>query len=109
MLVAGTFMDFFRVIEALRIRHTPENLPFNVIVPSLPGFAFSSPPPYHKDCTVEDVARLMNKLVLLLNSKTKYIAHGSDIGGRVALTMAAEYSECQGELAAQVGKSFAGH
>ncbi|SMR44107.1 unnamed protein product [Zymoseptoria tritici ST99CH_3D1] len=44
--------------------HTPETLPFHVIVPSLPGYGYSSGPPLDRDFTTEGMALLMNKLML---------------------------------------------
>ena len=86
-------MEFFSILEILSRRYTPETLPYHVIVPSLPGYAFSSPPPLTRDFQLQDVARIMNSLMLELGFGGGYVFQGGDIGSKVSRFMAATYDE----------------
>ena len=90
----GTFLEFLGVLDVLKKKYTAENLPFHVIVPSLPGYGYSSGPSLSKDWTVEDMARVINKLMLGLNLKG-YVAQGGDIGSFCGRVLAAEYDACK--------------
>ncbi|CAA9960872.1 epoxide hydrolase [Pyrenophora teres f. maculata] len=93
----GSFLEFLPLMDLLRKKYTPDNLPYHIIVPSLPGFALSSDPPPQKDCKVADAARIMHKHLLSLGfSSTGYLVQGGDIGSLVARQMAATYVECKG-------------
>ena len=82
------------MMEALQKRYKAESLPFHFIVPSLPGYAFSSGPPPDKDFKVEDICRLFDKLMSTLGFN-QYIVQGGDIGAGVARGMAATYANCK--------------
>jgi len=75
--------------------YTPETLPYHIIVPSLPGFAFSSPPPLDKDFQIQDIARFMNLLMSELGFGDGYVVQGGDIGSKVARVLAAEHEACK--------------
>jgi len=77
--------------------HTPSTLPYHLIVPSLPGYAFSSSSPLDKNFGTEDVARLFNQLVVGLGFGQGYAVQGGDIGSKVARIMVTEYDSCKGE------------
>ena len=64
------------------------------MVPSLPGYAFSSPPPTDKDFGLSDMARLFDKLAKSLGF-TAYITQGGDLGSKVARVIAAEHEACK--------------
>ena len=72
----GSFLEFLPIMSILRERYTPETLPYHIVAPSLPGFAFSSPPPLDRNFQMEDVARLMNKLMISLGFARGYTAQG---------------------------------
>lgn len=78
--------------------YSPEELPYHVIVPSLPGFAFSTGPPLDAEWTCEDTAHIMDKLMVGLGFGAGYVAHGGDIGSMVARVMAATCDSCKGNL-----------
>ncbi|KAI8274966.1 putative epoxide hydrolase [Colletotrichum sp. SAR11_57] len=59
----GSFLEFIGFLSALKAKYTSENLPYHVIVPSLPGYAFSDSPPVDRDWTIQDSARLLHKLM----------------------------------------------
>jgi microsomal epoxide hydrolase len=92
----GSFLEFLKILSILKERYTPETLPYHIIVPSLPGYAFSSKPPLDKDFGVQDVARIVNSLMVQLGFGSGYIAQGGDIGSRVSRVLAATYDECKG-------------
>jgi len=91
----GNFAEFLHILELLGSRYTPDTLPYHVIVPSLPGYTFSSPPPEDHDFGLTDVARLMDKLAKCLGFGGRYVVQGGDVGSRVARIMAATYDGCK--------------
>jgi microsomal epoxide hydrolase len=94
----GSFLEFLPMIDKLRKKYGSNDLPYHIVVPSLPGYAFSSPPPLDKDFGIEDVARLMNQLMLNLGYGAGYMAQGGDVGSKVARVMAAKHDECKGKM-----------
>ncbi|KAK7064781.1 putative epoxide hydrolase [Favolaschia claudopus] len=81
----GSFHEFLPVIKPLTERHINlEGRPvsFNVVVPSLPGFLFSSAPP--QDWKDLDSAKLFNTLMTDVLGYSKYAIHGTDWGSNVA-------------------------
>jgi microsomal epoxide hydrolase len=91
----GSFLEFIPLLDILRTKYTPETLPYHVIVPSLPGFAFSSAPPLDRDFRTEDVARIFNILMTDLGFGVGYVAQGGDVGSKIARVMAAEHESCK--------------
>lgn len=85
------------MLDMFRNEYTPETLPYHLVVPSLPGYTFSSPPPLDKHLCIEDIARVFNKLGLQLGFGDGYVK-GGDIGSKVAMVMTAEHDGCKGEL-----------
>jgi microsomal epoxide hydrolase len=93
----GSFLEFLPLLDKLRQKYGPDELPYHIVVPSLPGYAFSSRPPLDKDLGIEDVARLMNQLMLGLGFRSGYIVQGGDVGSKVARVVAAKHDECRGK------------
>ncbi|SCO91538.1 related to epoxide hydrolase [Fusarium oxysporum] len=91
----GSFLEFLKILSILKDKYTPETLPYHVIVPSLPGYAFSDKPPLDKDFGIRDVSRIVNSLMVQLGFGSGYIAQGGDIGSRVSRVLAATYDECK--------------
>lgn len=91
----GNFLEFLPILQLLRTTYTPETLPYHVIVPSLPGYAFSSPPPLDRDFRIEDVARIFDTLMVDLGFGNGYVVQGGDVGSKVARVMAAEHESCK--------------
>ncbi|KAF7948156.1 uncharacterized protein EAE97_003567 [Botrytis byssoidea] len=84
----GTFMDFLPVIDPLTTASSTSNrtsASFHVVVPSLPGYAFSSAPP--ATWTPNDTARIFNTLMTDVLGYETYAAHGSDFGSNVAYNL----------------------
>ncbi|KAF4997501.1 hypothetical protein FGRMN_3865 [Fusarium graminum] len=91
----GSFLEFLQILSILKERYTPETLPYHIVVPSLPGYAFSSPPPLDQDFDIGDVARVINTLMVNLGFGSGYVAQGGDIGSRILRVLAATYKECK--------------
>ncbi|KAF8207393.1 epoxide hydrolase-like protein [Mycena galopus ATCC 62051] len=83
----GPFIEFIPVLGILSEKYTPETLPYHVVVPSFPGYGFSSGPQWTEFIMV-DVAKIVNDLMLGLEFD-KYVAQGGDVGSGIAriLTM----------------------
>jgi hypothetical protein len=72
----GSYLEFLPILDLLRTRYTPETLPYHIICPSMPGYAFSSPPPPNRDFDLEDIARLFNNLMGQLGFGGGYCCQG---------------------------------
>ena len=95
----GSFLEFLPTLALLTEKYKdPETLPYHIIVPSLPGFGLSDVPPADRDFGLEDVARLMDHLVVRVLGLTGYVAQAGDIGARVSRILAAQYPHCRGTL-----------
>ena len=92
----GSFIEFTRCLEQLT---NPEKFggseddAFSVVVPSLPGFAFSSKPP--RPVTGQYISRLFDKLMVEGLGYKNYIAQGGDFGAGISIGMAAESEHCK--------------
>jgi microsomal epoxide hydrolase len=93
----GSFLEFLPVLTLMSNGHTSATLPYHLIVPSLPGYAFSSGAPLDKDFRLEDIARILNRLVVGLGFEQGYVVQGGDIGSKIARVMAAEHPHCKGK------------
>ncbi|GME56369.1 Alpha/beta hydrolase fold-1 [Neofusicoccum parvum] len=92
----GSFLEFLPMLSLLKKKYpTAEQLPYHIIVPSLPGFAFSSRPPTDKDWLSHDSARLMHKLLADGLGFSGYVAQGGDIGSYISRSLGAHYDACK--------------
>ncbi|TGZ82535.1 alpha/beta-hydrolase [Ascodesmis nigricans] len=80
----GAFTEFLPLVEILKKSTNP---PFHIIIPSLPGYAFSSRPPVDHDFTMWDVAGLMDNLMQGLGFGGGYIVQGGDLGSWLSVMM----------------------
>jgi microsomal epoxide hydrolase len=92
----GSFLEFLKILSILKNRYTPERLPYHVIIPSLPGFTFSSKPPMERDFSMQDSTRIINTLMVQLGFGSGYVAQGGDFGSLVSRELATNYEECKG-------------
>lgn len=86
---SGEFLDVIGPLAEPASHSAPDVEPFDVIVPSLPGFGFSGPVAegsYRARDIASDFAALMAGL-----GYDRYLIHGGDKGTRVAMTMAADH------------------
>lgn len=63
---------------------------FNIVAPSLPGFAFSSTAP--ANWTLDDTARVYNTLMTKVLGYPKFAVHGTAHGAAVAYTLYEDYN-----------------
>jgi microsomal epoxide hydrolase len=91
----GSFLEFLPILSIIKWQFTPATLPYHFIVPSLPGYAFSSPPPLNKNFGIQDIAQLMNQLMLNLGFGSGYVAQGGDIGAKVSRVLGARHDACK--------------
>ena len=64
---------------------TGKPVSFNIVIPSLPGFTFSSPPP--ANWTVDDTARVWNTLMTKVLGYETFATFGTDWGSGVAYSL----------------------
>ncbi|CAG8270903.1 unnamed protein product [Penicillium salamii] len=84
----GSFLEFAPIINELTKTAKSDSgkqIAFDVIVPSLPGFAFSSAPP--TNWTIDDSARVFNTLLKDVLGYESYAVFGTDWGSGVAYSM----------------------
>lgn len=91
----GSFLEFLKIFELLRKRYTPQDLPFHVVAPSLPGYAYSSAPPVDCNYNMEKVSSVMHNLMIGLGFESGYLAQGGDLGSFVSRIQAAKYEACK--------------
>jgi microsomal epoxide hydrolase len=94
----GSFLEFLPLLNLLKQKYdSPEKLPYHVIVPSLPGYGFSSYQPVEHDFAQTDCSRIIDALMRQLGFGGGYVAQGGDVGSRVARVMGVEQEACKGE------------
>lgn len=91
----GSFVEFLDLVDLLRKKYTPQDLPYHIVVPSLPGYAYSSGPPEDRDYSVELASSALNNLMLGLGF-SGYLVQGGDIGSFVSRILASKYDACKG-------------
>lgn len=75
--IIGLFFDFNKIIGTLTDPEDSSIPAFHVVVPSLPGFAWSTLP-RKKAFSVEDIARIYNNLMTEVLGYETYMAQGGD-------------------------------
>ncbi|KAJ9638492.1 hypothetical protein H2204_004262 [Knufia peltigerae] len=92
----GSFLEFLPLLNMLRTEYyTADTLPYHLIVPSLPGYAFSSPPPLNQNFRPDDAARIFDNLACRVLGFESYMVQGGDLGGRIGRIMAAKHPACK--------------
>lgn len=89
----GSFHEFMPVIKPLTQAGTNaagKKVSYDVVVPSLPGFIFSSLPP--ANWTTDDVARIFNTLMTDVLGYPKYAVHGTDWGCVVGYSLYSKFA-----------------
>ncbi|KAJ9094564.1 hypothetical protein QFC20_006879 [Naganishia adeliensis] len=79
------------------VEHLQKNAkqPLDIIIPSLPGYMYSSPPPIDGEFDFDAVARVMHNFMLGLGYKFGYATQGGDLGALVSRYIACRYDECK--------------
>ncbi|KAJ5882989.1 uncharacterized protein N7473_009875 [Penicillium subrubescens] len=91
----SSFMDFLPMMDLLRNKYTPENLPYHIIAPSLPDYGLSGSLSQNMEMTLVRAASIMNGLMIALGFKKGYVAQGGDLGSMIARLMAVNHKECK--------------
>ncbi|KAJ6594455.1 Alpha/Beta hydrolase protein [Mycena capillaripes] len=89
----GSFHEFLPVVKPLTRPSrsaSGKNVSYNVVVPSLPGFVFSSAPP--ANWTIDDTARIFNTLMTQVLGYSTYALHGTDWGSVVAYSLYSSFN-----------------
>lgn len=94
----GSFLEFLPILDLLRNKYTPQSLPYHVIVPSLPGYVFSSGGSMDGDFTLSQNADILNNLMQHLGFGSGYIVQGGDVGSKIARILAKRYDSCKGQF-----------
>ncbi|KAJ4982691.1 epoxide hydrolase 6 [Stagonosporopsis vannaccii] len=89
----GSFIEFLPMAALIREKYRTKDLPYHVVIPSLPGYTLSGQLPLDRGYTKEDAARVMDKLMNTLGFH-RYIAQGGDVGSFVATTLALKHDSC---------------
>lgn len=91
----GSFLEFLPTLSLLKKKYTPSTLPFHVVVPSLPGYTFSSCPPTDRNFTRIDVASIIDKLMHQLGLGNCYIAQGGDLSSAISRLLGKNHEGCK--------------
>ncbi|OJZ86839.1 hypothetical protein ASPFODRAFT_46366 [Aspergillus luchuensis CBS 106.47] len=91
----GSFVEFYPILQLFREEYSPETLPFHLIVPSLPGYTFSSGPPLDRDFGLMDNARVVDQLMKDLGFGSGYVIQGGDIGSFVGRLLGVSFDACK--------------
>lgn len=90
----SSFLEFEPVIKPLtKLAKTwnGTDVAFDVVVPHLPGFGFSSRPP--ANWTFEDTARVFHTLMTEVLGYEKFAVHGTDLAAPVAYALYNQYNK----------------
>jgi microsomal epoxide hydrolase len=91
----GSFIEFLPMCELIGKKYEAKDMPYHIIVPSIPGYTLSSTLPVDRDWTISDSSRVLDQLMENLGFN-KYISQGGDIGSFLARDMAANFDSCAG-------------
>ena len=98
ILTHGWPSSFMEYLKLLPLLVDPEsfggdpNDSFTVVIPSLPGFGYSSRPP-EDGLTHADIAKVWQRLMVDGLGFAKFVAHGSDLGAGVTAQLARIFPE----------------
>jgi pimeloyl-ACP methyl ester carboxylesterase len=91
----GSFLEYLPVLPLLSDPGAHGGNPgqaFTLVIPSLPGFGFSGPPPA-QGLTGRAVAGLWHRLMTEGLGHDRYVAHGSDLGAGVTAWLARDHPD----------------
>ncbi|PTB68977.1 alpha/beta-hydrolase [Trichoderma citrinoviride] len=93
----GSFFEFLPMLNLLREKYPDDDeLPYHIVVPSLPGYGLSDPPPARRNFTVDDATWMTDHLMTKALGFDAYVAQGGDVGAYVAHFLGLGYPACRG-------------
>ncbi|GMF76406.1 unnamed protein product [Aspergillus oryzae] len=92
----GSFLDFTGLLDIVRQNYSSEDCPFHIIVPSLPGYAYSAGSPVSRYADMFAVARTVDALLTGIGLGNRYIAQGGGMGASVARLLGSYSPSCEG-------------
>lgn len=78
--ILGSPLEFLDLLDVARNKYSDADLPYTFIIPSLPGYGFSSSPSTKVMGTCESIAHVMDQLMVGLGFGNRYVAQGGDLG-----------------------------
>ena len=87
----GSVVEFHKMIDSLIAPHGPAGVAFDVVIPSLPGYGFSSRPA--RPIGPRRVATLWRKLMSEVLGYEKFVAQGGDWGSAVTSWLGRDFPE----------------
>ncbi|GAB1208679.1 hypothetical protein APSETT445_007430 [Aspergillus pseudonomiae] len=91
----GSFLDFTELLDLVRQKYSSEDCPFHLIVPSLPGYAYSAGSPMSRHADMVAVARTIDALLTGIGLDNGYIAQGGGVGAYVARLLGSSSPSCE--------------
>lgn len=91
----GSFLEFLPMMKLIKEKYSAKDLPYHIVVPSLPGYTLSTVQSIEKGWTLEDSSRIMHQLMLNLGFD-RYLVQGGDVGSLTAQIIVAQYDACLG-------------
>ncbi|KAK9810911.1 hypothetical protein WJX73_007650 [Symbiochloris irregularis] len=85
----GSFLEFHKILPKLQSDDTKGD--YHVVIPSLPGYGFSSPPPRPGFDAVQ-IAALFDELMGALGYR-QYVAQGGDWGGMIVFLLGQKHAQ----------------
>ncbi len=89
----GSFIEFLSLADHLKASSPPVHL----IIPSLPGYTYSSDAPMECEFGIAGIARVMDGLMKGLGFESGYVVQGGDIGSYISRILGFKYDSCKGE------------
>jgi microsomal epoxide hydrolase len=94
----GSFLEFLPILTLLKNKYKPDTLPYHVVVPSLPGFAFSTGPPVDQSFGNKDCPRIIDGLMQHLGFGKGYVAQGGDYGALLCNALSSDtFPSCKAQ------------
>lgn len=90
----GSFLEFLPMLSLLKQKYPANELPYHVIVPSLPGYGLSEGTNTERQWSMSEGALMLDKLMVGLGL-SGYVAQGGDIGSYFARILAVESEHCK--------------
>ncbi|KAJ3494932.1 hypothetical protein NLG97_g3750 [Lecanicillium saksenae] len=92
----SSFASFMDILDLLKSKYSPGELPYHVIVPSLPGYAYSSGAPMDREYGLDKAASAIDNLMIGLGFKSGYLVQGGDLGSFLGRILAMTSESCKG-------------